>query len=105
MKRHVYGLTIDSKSGQAIAAISTPTEIGDLYLLSLNGEGTLERLTEVNDIQDVVLSKPEPIEYEGANGRKIHGWLMKPVDFETGKNTLYYLRFMAVRMRCMEILT
>ncbi|MFL6559469.1 MAG: alpha/beta hydrolase family protein, partial [Bacillus sp. (in: firmicutes)] len=60
-------------------------EIGDLYLLSLNGDRPLEKLTTANDIQNVVLSKPEPIEYEGANGRKIHGWLMKPVDFEARK--------------------
>jgi len=83
--QHVYSLSVDSKSEQAIAAISTPTEIGDLYLLSLNGEGRLKKLTAANDIQNVNLSKPEPIEYEGANGRKIHGWLMKPVDFEAGK--------------------
>ena len=84
-EQHVYGLTVDSISGQAIAAISTPTEIGDMYLLSLNGEHALKKLTAANDSADVVRSKPESIEYEGANGRKIHGWLMKPVDFEAGK--------------------
>jgi dipeptidyl aminopeptidase/acylaminoacyl peptidase len=84
-EQHVYGLSVDSNSGKAIAAISTPTAIGDLYLLSLNGEGILEKLTDVNGGQDVFLSKPEMIEYEGANGRKVHGWLLRPVGFEAGK--------------------
>lgn len=84
-EQHVYGLTAHSDSGKAIAAISKPAEIGDLYLLSLNGKGILEKITHVNEWQEVVLSKPEPIEFEGACGRKVHGWLLKPHGFEKGK--------------------
>ncbi len=84
-EQHVYGLSVHSDSKRAIAAISTPIEIGDLYLLPLNGDGRLEKLTDVNDRQDVVLSKPEPIEFEGANGWKVHGWLLKPVGYEAGE--------------------
>lgn len=83
--QHVYGLSVHSDSGKAIAAISTPTEIGDLYLLSLNGAVFFEKLTNVNDVQDAVLSKPDLIEFAGADGRKVHGWLMKPIGFEVGK--------------------
>jgi dipeptidyl aminopeptidase/acylaminoacyl peptidase len=84
-EQHVYGLSVHSESQQAIAAISSPTEIGDLYLLSLAGDGNLEKLTHVNRLEDVVLSKPEAIEFEGANGWKVHGWLMKPVNFKQGE--------------------
>jgi len=84
-KQDVYSLSVHSASGKAIAAISTPTEIGDLYLLPLTGTSSLEKLTDVNELSDVVLSKPEAIEFEGANGWKVHGWLMKPIGFEEGK--------------------
>ncbi|WP_066067265.1 S9 family peptidase [Neobacillus soli] len=84
-EQHVYGLSLHSESGRALVAISTPTEIGDLYLLPLIGNPSLEKLTHANKLMDMVLSKPEPIEFEGAKGQTIHGWLMKPVGFEAGK--------------------
>ena len=86
-EQHVYGLTVHSQSNKAILAISTPIEIGDLYLLPLNNSAELERLTEVNRtfLAEVTLSKPEPIEFKGTNGNPIHGWLMKPSGYEAGK--------------------
>jgi dipeptidyl aminopeptidase/acylaminoacyl peptidase len=86
-EQHVYGLSVHSNSKKAVAAISTPTEIGDLYQVSFDEVCALEKLTDVNGsfLEDVVLSKPEAIEFEGANGWKVHGWLMKPVGFEQGK--------------------
>ena len=84
-EQHLYGLAVHSESGKAIVAVSTPTDIGDLYLVSLNGAGALIRLTDANPLSDIVLSKPEAIEFEGAKGWMVHGWLMKPVGFEEGK--------------------
>ncbi|MDR6121499.1 dipeptidyl aminopeptidase/acylaminoacyl peptidase [Bacillus sp. SLBN-46] len=87
-EQHVYGYSIHSESKKALAAISRPTEMGDLYLFSLTGkEGTLERRTNVNEVflSETTLSQPESIEFEGANGWSIHGWLIKPVGFEKGK--------------------
>ncbi|WML43317.1 S9 family peptidase [Neobacillus sp. PS3-40] len=85
-EQHVYGLTLDKESGRIIAAISMPTEIGDFYLLS-SDNGNLDRLTNVNQeyLKKISLSKPEAIEFTGANGWRIHGWLMKPIGFEKGK--------------------
>lgn len=85
---HVYGLSIHNETEKAVIALSKPTAISDLYLLSLNGKpSSLEKLTDVNGsfLQDVVLSKPEPVEFSGADGRNIHGWMMKPLGFEEGK--------------------
>ena len=31
------------------------------------------------------LSVPEAIEFEGADGWKVHGWIMKPIGYEEGK--------------------
>ncbi|MEO2076835.1 MAG: S9 family peptidase [Bacillus sp. (in: firmicutes)] len=86
-EQHVYGYAIHSESQKAITAISKPTDIGDLYLLNLSGEAALEKRTQVNHsfLTKTTLSQPEAIEFEGANGWKVHGWLMKPVGFEKGK--------------------
>jgi len=86
-EQHIFGLTVHSSSKRAVAAISRPTEIGDLYLLSLSEPGVLEKLTDVNGdyLQDVIFSKPESVKCEGSKGWKINGWLMKPIGFEEGK--------------------
>ncbi|OLS33683.1 S9 family peptidase [Bacillus sp. MRMR6] len=86
-EQHVYGLTVDSASQKAIAAISTGDKLGDLWLYSLTGEHDAEKLTAVNDVflENIVLSNPEAIEFEGADGWKVQGWLMKPIGFEKGK--------------------
>ncbi|QCJ44227.1 S9 family peptidase [Bacillus sp. S3] len=84
-EQDVYGLTIHSASDKAITAISTPTDIGDLYLFSLTDASKREKLTTCNVLEEMEFSKPESIEFEGANGWKVHGWLMKPIGFEEGK--------------------
>jgi dipeptidyl aminopeptidase/acylaminoacyl peptidase len=86
-EQHVYGLAVHTESQQAIAAISKPTEVGDLYLLDLTGEGSLEKRTHVNDefLIDIRLSQAEPIQFEGAEGWPVHGWIMKPVGFKKGE--------------------
>ncbi|MFL6561048.1 MAG: alpha/beta hydrolase family protein, partial [Bacillus sp. (in: firmicutes)] len=86
-EQHVYGLSLHSDSQKALAAISKPDQIGDIYLLSLNGDGTIEKLTNVNEpaLNELILSKPETFEFKGADGCNVQGWLMKPVNFEEGK--------------------
>lgn len=86
-EQYIYGLSIHPESQNAIAAISTPTEIGDLHLLSLKDGNKLQRLTNVNAafLEDLVLSKPESFEFEVAKGWPVQGWIMKPVGFEEGK--------------------
>ncbi|MCJ7840390.1 S9 family peptidase [Lederbergia sp. NSJ-179] len=84
--QYVYGFSLDSKNGQAVVCISTPTEPGDLYHLHLHS-GKKERLTTVNDkfLATRELSRPEAIELEGKDGWKVHGWIMKPVGYQEGK--------------------
>lgn len=91
-QQHVYGLTIDGQN-RAIVAISSATEPGDLYELTVT-EGKLERLTNVNEkvLKNVILSGPESIELPGADGLKLQGWLLKPVHFEAGKKYPFILQ-------------
>lgn len=85
-KQHVYGFSLNPKDHTAVVAISTATEPGELYFVNLQN-GQKEQLTFVNQefLQTRVLSDVEPIEFESENGWNVHGWLMKPVGFEEGK--------------------
>ncbi|WP_066311847.1 S9 family peptidase [Bacillus sp. FJAT-29814] len=88
-EHHVYGLSVHPESNRAIAAISTPVEVGDLYLLSLPDGQILEKLTDVNKgfLKELEFSQPEAFEFEGADGWDIHGWLMKPIGFKEGQKS------------------
>lgn len=85
-QQHVYGLSIHPDSNKAIAAISTPVEVGDLYLLSLPDGETIEKLTNVNKefLKTIRFSQPEHLEIEGAAGWTLQGWLIKPLGFKEG---------------------
>ena len=84
--QYVYGFSLDSKNDKAIVAISKPTDPGNLYLVSLS-TGERERLTAVNEefLATKKLSSPEAIEFVGADGWKVNGWIMKPIGYEEGK--------------------
>ncbi len=66
--------------------ISTPTNIGDLFLID-GASGHLERLTHVNDelFAKLNLTEPETIWYKSFDGRRIQAWVQRPPDFEPGK--------------------
>ncbi len=66
--------------------ISTPTNIGDLYLLD-GASGRLERLTHVNGdlFGQLNLTEPEMIWYKSFDGRRVQAWVERPPDFTQGK--------------------
>lgn len=84
--QHVYGLSTGGSLKQAIVAISTPTEPGDLYSLNLE-TGGVEELTDVNKefAKTHIFAAAEPIELTSRDGWDLHGWLMKPADFKEGE--------------------
>lgn len=84
--QYVYGFSLDAQNDQAIVAISTTTNPGDLYYVNLK-TGDKERLTTVNEdiLKTKELAVPESIEFEGAEGWKVNGWIMRPVGYEKGK--------------------
>ncbi|AGT31287.1 peptidase [Geobacillus subterraneus] len=103
---HVYGLAIHPNEQQAVAAISEPTVIGDLYAISLES-GAKTRLTTVNEAleNEVALADAEPFTYQSTDGSDIQGWVMKPpglgggekapliVEIHGGPHTMYGFTF------------
>ncbi|MCR2821025.1 S9 family peptidase [Lederbergia panacisoli] len=84
--QYVYGFSLDVQNDKAVVAISTTTNPGDLFYVDLK-TGEKKQLTKVNEelLQTRELSIPEAFEFEGAEGWKVSGWIMKPVGYEEGK--------------------
>jgi dipeptidyl aminopeptidase/acylaminoacyl peptidase len=66
--------------------ISTPTRIGDLYLLERGGSNS-KQLTHSNDelFAQLNLSEPEEVWYQSFDGKRIQAWVQKPPDFDANK--------------------
>jgi dipeptidyl aminopeptidase/acylaminoacyl peptidase len=71
--------------GKTVVLLSTPTIIGDLYLVS--DDGGLTRLTDVNAPlwSELTLTEPEELWYTSFDGKKIETWVQKPPDFDQAK--------------------
>jgi dipeptidyl aminopeptidase/acylaminoacyl peptidase len=73
-----------ARAGGPIAAIiSTPTVIGDLWML----DAKPRRLTSFNDalFAQLRLTPPEEIWYESFDGKRIQAWVQRPPDFDPSK--------------------
>lgn len=67
------------------------THPGELYLWK---QGEIIQLSDFNPwLRDHRLAKPESYWYDGLDGAKVHAWLIKPVDFEEGRQypTIVYV--------------
>src|SRR6266571_2085017 len=80
--QEVSAWTTTPDGSRIVVLVSTPTRIGDLYLVG--GDGKLARLTDVNQelFSGLDLSEPEEIRYTSFDGRKIEAWVQKPPDFD-----------------------
>jgi dipeptidyl aminopeptidase/acylaminoacyl peptidase len=69
-----------------VLLISSPTRIGDLYLLDKPGAQP-KQLTRLNDelFSKLNLTEPEEIWHNSFDGRKIQVWVQKPPDFDPNK--------------------
>ncbi len=74
--------TATPDGSRIVVLVSTPTDLGDLYLVG--GDGKLARLSHVNQelSSELVLGEPEAIEYPSFDGVKIQAWVQKPPDFD-----------------------
>ncbi len=70
-----------------VVLLSTPTNIGDLFVVDRASAGTPRRLTHINDklFSQLNLTEPEEIWYTSFDGKKIHAWIQKPPDFDAAK--------------------
>jgi dipeptidyl aminopeptidase/acylaminoacyl peptidase len=71
--------------GKTVALVSTPTRIGDLFLVA--GDGSLARLTDVNALlwSELALTEPEELWTTSFDGKKIETWVQKPPGFDPSK--------------------
>lgn len=84
--RNIYGFSLNEQSHTAVLAISDTRTPGDLYVANLS-TGEEVRLTDVNHdlMEELALPEPIELEYQGEDGWKLHGWLLKPVGFQPGE--------------------
>ncbi len=87
-----------SRDGTTIAAlVSTPTAIGDVFVVDGSGSGTASagarQVTRVNDelFKTLTLSEPEEIWWTSFDGRKIQGWLLHPPGFDKSRKYPFIL--------------
>jgi dipeptidyl aminopeptidase/acylaminoacyl peptidase len=68
-----------------IALISTPTNIGDLFVVDRSGGQ--KQITHINEklFSQLNITEPEEIWYTSFDGKKIEGWIQKPPDFDPAK--------------------
>ncbi|HEX5885119.1 MAG TPA: S9 family peptidase [Pyrinomonadaceae bacterium] len=69
-----------------VLLISTPTRIGDLFLLDRPG-GQPKQLTRLNDelFSKLNLTEPEEMWHTSFDGKKIQSWVQRPPDFDPNK--------------------
>ncbi len=80
-----YDLSADGRRVGFVA--STDRAPSDLYVASLDGAGCTaseKRLTEVNGewLGERTLGDVEDLWFDSADGTRVHGWVVKPPDFE-----------------------
>jgi dipeptidyl aminopeptidase/acylaminoacyl peptidase len=78
-------MTYAIEGGKTVALRSTPTMIGDLYLVG--DDGALARLTDVNEKlwSELTLTEPDEIWTSSFDGKKVESWIQKPPDFDPSK--------------------
>ena len=67
--------------------VSTPTEMGDLYVLDAAAVTAPRRLTRVNEtlFSELQIGTPEEIVYPSFDGKSIQAWILKPPGFDPGR--------------------
>lgn len=78
-KHLVFFLALLPNERGLLVARDEPLHPWELYLVPLP-DGPAERLTHLHDrwLAEITWSRPEPFEYQGANGQSIDGWVMLP---------------------------
>lgn len=83
-EHNIFGMTADAEA--AYLTISTHVSPGELYKFDFKTE-ELSQLTEHNHdyTTETKLVKPEAIEFQSFDDTTVHGWFMKPAEYEAGK--------------------
>ncbi|MBZ5667209.1 MAG: S9 family peptidase [Acidobacteriia bacterium] len=85
----VLDFSIPPDARTAVALVSTPVTIGDLFTVSMNkdSDGAQTRITDANKAlwPQLNLTAPEEINYKSFDGIPIQGWIQKPPAFDSKK--------------------
>ena len=93
----VLGFSVTPDARTAVALVSTPVMIGDLFTVSMGEHqgnlpsdpqtGVQTRITDANKMlwSQLNLTAPEEINYKSFDGLPIQGWIQKPPDFDAKK--------------------
>ncbi len=83
----VVSYTASADGARMALVISSPTNIGDLYLLDTASGKLSPPLTSVNDalMKKVQLTDPEEFWYPSFDGKRIQAWIQKPPDFDASR--------------------
>ncbi len=76
-----------SDAASFAVVISTPTNIGDLFMVDRGPASAPRQITHINEklFSQLNLTEPEEIWYTSFDGKKIHAWIQKPPDFDSSK--------------------
>jgi dipeptidyl aminopeptidase/acylaminoacyl peptidase len=79
-QRRVYAFSLDRSARTLAFAGSDPSTPGDVYVQTVGDGASERRLTELNSelFKDIQLAKPEEFLFEGADGWKLQGWVLRP---------------------------
>lgn len=82
----LFAFNATPDASKAALCISTPTEIGDLYVLDVASH-QIKRLTNLNQDLFAKLNLTEPVMfwYKSFDGKRIQTWVQRPPDFQEGK--------------------
>lgn len=86
--QEVISYTVSSDGSRLVALVSTPVDIGDLFIVGLSESSpSSSRITRLNEslFNTLQQSAPEEIWYAGFDGRRIQGWILKPPAFDRSK--------------------
>ena len=84
---HLFALSSFSDAGVGVGVISSAHEPGDVYRFDLDSPNDARRLSDVNtDVLGYVqLGEVEEVRYDSEGGFRIHGWIVKPPDFDPSR--------------------
>ena len=83
----VMSYTATPDAARIAMVVSTPTTIGDLFVMETAGKRPRRQLTRFNDalFAELELTPPEDLWYTSFDGKKIHALVQKPPRFEKGR--------------------
>ena len=81
----VVSWSLDDSRRRFAAIVATATDPGNLFVGDVGGP--MRKATCLNDelLASRYIAEPERVEFTGADGWEIEGWLMKPRDFDPAK--------------------